>query len=101
MRWAAGHYTVDGQAVLHGQASLKLVSTSATTGLHPVTQLTTLWVNATTYLPIQSTSSGHLPEQTTFTWLPATPTNAATFNIAVPAGFRRVAPPVPERQSSA
>ena len=96
---AAGHYTVDGHAILDGQASLKLVSMSATTGPHPVTQLTTLWVNAATYLPIQSTSSGHLPEQTIFTWLPATPTNAATLNITVPAGFRQVAPPAPERQS--
>ena len=96
---AAGHYTVDGNVILEGQASLKLVSTSATTGLHPVTQLTTLWVNATTYLPIQSTSSGHLPEQTTFTWLPATPTNVALLNVTVPAGFRQVAPPAPEIQS--
>jgi hypothetical protein len=96
---AAGHYTVGGHAILDGQPSLKLVSMSATTGPHPVTQLTTLWVNAATYLPIQSTSSGHLSEQTAFTWLPATPTNAATLNIAVPAGFRQVAPPAPERQS--
>jgi hypothetical protein len=56
-------------------------------------------VNAATYLPIQSTSNGHLPEQTTFTWLPATPTNAATLNITIPAGFRQVASPTPERQS--
>lgn len=97
---AAGHYVVDGHVILDGQASLRLVSTSATTGPHPVTQLATLWVNAATYLPIQSTSNGHLPEQTTFTWLSATPTNAATLNITVPAGFRQVAPPAPERQSS-
>jgi hypothetical protein len=94
----AGHYAVEGHAILDGQASLKLVSMSATTGPHPVTQLTTLWVNAATYLPIQSTSTGHLGEQTTFTWLPATPTNAATLNVTVPPGFRQVAPPPPERQ---
>jgi hypothetical protein len=97
---AAGHYTVVGHAILDEQASLKLVSMSATTGPHPVTHLTTLWVNAATYLPIQSTSTGHLPEQTIFTWLPATPTNATTLNITVPAGFRQVAPPPPERQSN-
>jgi hypothetical protein len=96
---AAGHYAVDGHVILDGQASLKLVSMSATTGPHPVTQLTTLWVNAATYLPIQSTSTGHLAEQTIFTWLPATPTNETTLNITVPAGFRQVAPPAPERQS--
>ncbi len=96
---AAGHYTVDGHAILDGQASLKLVSMSATTGPHPVTQLTTLWVNAATYLPIQSTSNGHLAEQTIFTWLPVTPSNTETLNIAVPAGFRQIAPPPPERQT--
>jgi hypothetical protein len=96
---AAGHYTVDGHAILDGQASLKLVSRSATTGPHPVTQLTTLWVDAATYLPIQSISNGHLAEKTTFTWLPSTPTNVATLKIAVPADFRQVAPPAPERQS--
>ena len=96
---AAGHYTVDGHAILDGRPSLKLVAMSATTGPHPVTQLTTLWVNAATYLPIESIAKGHLAEQTTFTWLPATPTNAATLKIAVPAGFRQVAPPAPQRQS--
>jgi hypothetical protein len=96
---AAGHYTIDGHAIVNAQASLKLVSMWATTGPHPVTQLTTLWVNAVTYLPIQSTSNGHMAEQTTFTWLPATRTNAATLNITVPAGFRQIPPPAPERQS--
>ena len=96
---ATGHYTVDDHAVVNGQPSLKLASVSVTTGPHPVPQLTTLWVNAATYLPIRSTSSGHVAEQTTFTWLPATPTNAATLTIAVPAGFREVAPPAPQRQS--
>jgi hypothetical protein len=96
----AGHYAVERPAILDGQASLKLVSTSASTGPHPLTQLTTLWVNAATYLPIQSTSTGHLGEQTTFTWLPATPTNVATFDVTVPAGFRQVTPPPPEKQPS-
>jgi hypothetical protein len=96
---AAGHYTVDGHAILDGQASLKLVSMTATTGPHPLTQLTTLWVNAATYLPIQSTSSGHLAEQTIFTWLPDTPTNTGSLKIVVPAGFRQIAPPAPERRT--
>jgi hypothetical protein len=96
---ASGHYRVDGHPALDAQASLKLVSKSATTGPHQVTQLTTLWVNAATYLPIQSTSAGHLPEQTVFTWLPATPSHTGILKIAIPAGVRQIAPPAPERQS--
>ncbi len=93
-----GDYTVAGHGTVGGQPSLKLVYTSTTTGLHQVTQLTTLWVNATTYLPIQSTSTGHLTEQTTFTWLPVTAINAAILDVRVPAGFQRVAaPPAEER----
>lgn len=88
-----GQYTVAGHAVLDGQPSLKLVSTATSSGLHPMAKLAILWVNATTYLPIQSSSTGHLTEQTVFTWVPATATNTARLHIAVPAGFRQVAPP--------
>lgn len=93
---ATGGYTVAGRAIVGGQPSLRLVSISATTGTHQVTKLTTLWVNASTYLPIQSTSTGHLSELTRFTWLPATAVNAAVLNVRVPAGFRQVAAPPPE-----
>jgi hypothetical protein len=96
---AVGHYTVDGNAIFDGQASLKLVSMSTSTGPHPATQLNTLWVNAATYLPIQSTSNGHLTERTIFSWLPRTPSNAAVLNVMVPTGFRQIAPPPPQRQS--
>lgn len=88
-----GDYTVTGRATVGGQPSLKLVSTTRTTGLHQMTKLTTLWVNASTYLPIRSTSSGHLTEQTTFTWLPTTAVSTAILGVTVPAGFQRVAPP--------
>jgi hypothetical protein len=90
---STGHYTVAGHATVDGQASLKLVATTTTTGLHPVTKVLTLWVNAATYLPIRSTSSGHLTEQTTFTWLPATATNKAILKISIPHGFQKVATP--------
>jgi hypothetical protein len=93
---STGQYTVASRAAVNGQPSLKLVSTRTTTGLHPVTTLRTLWVNATTDLPIQSTSIGHLTAETVFTWLPATATNAAILNVTVPTGFRHVDTPPTE-----
>jgi hypothetical protein len=95
---STGDYTVAGRSTVGGQPSLKLVSTSTTTGLHQVTKLTTLWVNATTYLPIQSTSAGHLTEQTMFTWRPATAANTAILNVTVPASFHQVVAPPPGTQ---
>jgi hypothetical protein len=86
-----GDYRLAGHATVGGQAALKLVSSMTTAGAHPVTKMTTLWVNATTYLPIQSTSLGHAKEQTVFGWLPATSVNASILNVTVPAGFRNVA----------
>ena len=90
---AAGRYTIAGQGNIDGRRVLRLVSRAATSGLHPVTKLTTLWVDATTYLPVQSTTSGHLTEKTVFAWLPATANNRAVLEVAVPAGFRHVATP--------
>jgi hypothetical protein len=58
-----------------------------------VTKLTTLWVDATTYLPIQSTSTGHVTDKTVFVWLPATASNQAVLKIAVPAGFQHIGTP--------
>lgn len=89
----SGQYTVAGHTTIDGQPSLKLVSRTTSSGLHPMTKLTTLWVNATTYLPIQSTSTAHLTEQTIFAWLPATAANTAILDITVPPGFQQVAPP--------
>lgn len=95
---AAGRYSLAGQDVIDGRPALRLVSTTATSGLHPVTKPTTLWVDATTYLPIQSTSTGHLTEKTVFAWLPATAANRAVLKIAVPPGFRHVGAPPPSRR---
>ena len=92
---AGGRYSLAGHGVIDGRRALRLVSMTATSGLHPVTKLTTLWVDATTYLPIQSTSVGHLTEKTVFAWLPATASNRAVLKITVPAGFRRAAAPPP------
>lgn len=97
---AAGRYNLAGHSVIDGRQALRLVSTTTTSGLHPVTKPTTLWVDATTYLPIQSTSTGHLTETTVFAWLPATAANQAVLNIAVPAGFQHIGAPPPSRRSA-
>jgi hypothetical protein len=63
----------------------------------------TLWVNATTYLPIEAVityppgsmppagyDSAKSPEQVfQYTWLPPTPANLAYMNVPIPAGFTR------------
>lgn len=94
---ASGRYSLAGHGIIDGRRALRLVSTTATSGLHPVTKLTTLWVDATTYLPIQSTSAGHVTDNTVFVWLPATERNRAVLKIAVPAGFRHIGAPPPSR----
>jgi len=97
---AAGHYNLAGHDIVDGRRALRLVSTTTTSGLHPVTKPTTLWVDATSYLPIQSTSTGHLTETSVFAWLPATAANQAVLKIAVPAGFQHIAAPPPSRGSA-
>lgn len=90
---AAGRYAVAGHTTVDGQPSEKLVATTTSSGLHPTTKLTTLWVSATTHLPIQSTAAGHLTELTVFQWVPATAGTTAVLDVTVPTGFRHVAPP--------
>jgi len=97
---AGGRYDLAGHGVIDGRRALRLVSTTAPSGLHPVTKLTTLWVDAATYLPVQSTSTGHVTERTDFAWLPATTSNRAVLEIAVPAGFQHVGAPPPGSRST-
>ena len=97
---AAGRYSLAGSGVIDGRQALRLVYTTTTSGLHPVTKPTTLWVDAATYLPVQSTSTGHVTDKTVFAWLPATTANQAVLKIAVPAGFQHVAAPPPRRRSA-
>jgi hypothetical protein len=96
----AGRYSLTGHGVIDGRRALRLVSTTTTSGLHQLTKLTTLWVDAATYLPIQSTSTGHLTDKTVFAWLPATAANRAVLRVAVPAGFRHIGAPPPSRRSA-
>ena len=97
---AAGRYNLAGHDIVDGRRALRLVSTTTTSGLHPVTKPTTLWVDAATYLPIQSTSTGHVTDTTVFVWLPATAANQAVLKIAVPAGFQHIGTPPPSRPSA-
>ncbi len=97
---AAGRYNLAGHDIVDGRRALRLVSTTTTSGLHPVTKPTTLWVDAATYLPIQSTSTGHVTDTTVFAWLPATAANQAVLKIAVPAGFQHIGTPPPSRPSA-
>jgi hypothetical protein len=52
----------------------------------------TLWVNATTFLPVRVTVSGwKIPEKTiNLSWLKPTPANLAMLTVKVPAGLREV-----------
>jgi hypothetical protein len=88
---STGNYTLGGRTTVDGQQALELVSTTTTAGPHRATKTTTLWVNATSYLPIQSLSVGHVSEHTTFAWMPDTSTSAAMLSVTVPAGFHQVA----------
>ena len=90
---ASGRYRVVGRATIDGHQAIELASTVPTSGPHRVTQTTTLWVSATTYLPIQSTSTGRGASQTAFTWLPATAANTRMLTVTVPTGFRQVTAP--------
>ena len=95
---ATGRYMLAGEDFIDGRQALRLVSTTTTSGLHPMTKPTTLWVDATTYLPIQSTSTGHVIDTTDFAWLPATTANQAMLKITLPAGFQHVGAPAPSRR---
>jgi uncharacterized membrane protein len=60
--------------------------------------LDTLWVSPSTYLPVRvMLSLRKVQVQTDFSWLAPTPANLAQLNVAVPAGFRQVAPPAHAR----
>jgi hypothetical protein len=93
-----GRYVLAGNTVIDGRRALKLESRSTSTGPHPVSELTTLWVNAETYVPIRSTSQEHSREQTVFTWLPPTRANTAALTVTVPTGFHKVSAPPPQSE---
>jgi hypothetical protein len=70
----AGHQRVDG------------IDTIKLTGIYDGSPLFTLWVDASTYLPVQLT--GH-KEEVQFRWLPPTQANLAQLTGTIPPGFHR------------
>jgi hypothetical protein len=90
---ANGQFTVVGRTELHGQQAIELqVSVPPTHEAPPHTTAARLWVNATTYLPMQqyvrmSNGAQYVQE---FTFLPPTPGNLAQLRPAIPAGYTQV-----------
>ncbi|MGH9071054.1 MAG: hypothetical protein ACRDX8_07810 [Acidimicrobiales bacterium] len=89
---AQGGWTIVGHPTIDGQRSIELSSSRY------VLQ-NDLWVSATTYLPIKSTSGGPKAGQppspywnitTTYTYLQPTTANLAHLTVAIPAGFTQV-----------
>jgi hypothetical protein len=97
---SCGQFRADGQQRVNGARALRLAGTPrllqhlrgdewGRNGPRAVT----LWVNATTFLPVRVTVSGWLiPYRTTtdFGWLKPTPANLAMLRVKVPAGMHEV-----------
>jgi len=90
---ANGQFTVVGQTELHGQQAIELkINVPPNHEAPPHTTAARLWVDATTYLPVQQyvrRSNGEQYVQE-FTFLPPTPANLAKLRPVIPAGYRHV-----------
>jgi hypothetical protein len=72
---------------LNGRAVIKLTIRE---GGHGTVQVTTLWVDAVTYLPLRTVSEGGgYTYEVESTYLPPTAANLAKLNVTIPAGFTR------------
>lgn len=97
---SCGQFRADGQQWINGARALRLAGTPQL--LRQLRgdewgrngpQAVTLWVNATTFLPVRVTVSGwKIPDQKTinFGWLKPTPANLAMLRVKVPAGLHEV-----------
>jgi len=85
-----GVFTLAEQQTIAGQSTLELTSDTGSTTVD-------LWVNPTTFLPVQETEVGTgNSHQMTFTWSGATPSATSIFNVNIPAGYTQVdEPPEP------
>lgn len=88
---AQGYLHVDGRTTVGGQQAIKL-SLRGVPG-----DDSTVWVDASTYLPIKSvsimTNGARGTTTATYQMLPPTPANLASLNVPVPTGFTRTATP--------
>jgi hypothetical protein len=80
---SCGAYTEDGRQRVDGIDAIKLAGSNGVV----------LWIDPRNYMPVRQAGPG--PIVTNFRWLQAVPASLANLKVAVPAGFRQVAPPRP------
>jgi hypothetical protein len=84
---ASGQFASVVKTELNGRAVIKL--TIRESG-HGTVQVTTLWVDAVTYLPLRTVSEGGgYTYEVESVYLPPTAANLAKLNVTIPAGFTR------------
>jgi hypothetical protein len=89
---ANGQFTVIGRTELHGQQAIELkINVPPNNAAPPHTTAARLWVNATTYLPMQEYQRMSNGQQnvTDYIFLPPTAKNLAKLRPAIPAGYAR------------
>jgi hypothetical protein len=89
-----GLYAVAGHRIIDGVDAIELTPTAR--DRMPGVLRATIWVNRSTYLPVQIlivTSGPRTWLRYDFTWLPASRANLAKIRVRIPAGFRREGPP--------
>ena len=89
---ADGQFTVVGPAELHGKKAVELeISVPPSSEAPPHVTAARLWVDATTYLPMQQylRMSNGQQNVTDYTYLPPTPGNLAKLRPEIPAGYTR------------
>ena len=99
---ATGDWSVAGHGVVSGHQAIELRWRG---GIGPGTGTETgtleLWVDATTYLPLEQilNETGSLKQYAvnTYQFLPPTPANLATFHVVIPPGFTKYTPPPPSK----
>jgi hypothetical protein len=90
---ANGQFTVVGPTELHGRQAIELkINVPPNNEAPPHTTAARLWVDATTYLPVQQyvrrSNGEHYVQE--FTFLPPTPANLAKLRPVIPAGYIQV-----------
>ncbi len=90
---ANGQFTVIGPAELHGQRAIELkINVPPTNEAPPHVTAERMWVNATTYLPMQDYTRWSNGQQSVadYVFLPPTAKNLAKLRPVIPAGYTRV-----------